>query len=57
MGETEFGCQWSVDLLSSYPLSGTLQHLSYILIPFRVERGNIRVHREPDPNCAQAEKE
>lgn len=53
----EFDCQGPVDLLSSYLLSGTLQHLSFLLIPFRVERGSIRVHRQSDPNCAQAEKE
>lgn len=52
----EFDCQGPVDLLSSYPLSGTLQHLSFQLIPSRVERGSIRIHRESDPNCAQAEK-
>lgn len=53
----EFDGQGTVNLLSSYPLNDTLQHLSFLVIPSRVEKGNIRVHREPDPHCAQAEKE
>lgn len=50
-------CQGNVDLLSSYPLNDTPQHLSFLWIRSRVERGNTMVHRELDHNCAQAEKE